>query len=220
VARGGARLCETRILWHGRAHFALCGGPHNRCLILELPLNEFAVGAWRHLRTPCQKGAIRPSVKIPRAVLQAVSQKRHATRTRIGKRSALVDHSVLSAEFAEGKRDPLTSPANPIGDTQLADNPLPKSERISSGDIWNLDVWSLTTPRSLLTSKSHQLQSSIGTQYPTSATVKALSWNTAYRMRFGPGLEWGYRMLRKRLDWGSDEPCRVRQFQLHTIGGV
>jgi len=70
-------------------------------MIPEPAPDELVVLAWRQARTLHQKGAIRPSVKIPRAVLQAVSQKRYATRTRIGKRSALVDHSVLSAEFAE-----------------------------------------------------------------------------------------------------------------------
>jgi hypothetical protein len=152
---GGARLCETRVLRHGREFFSLREGLHNHCLRLRLPAAELAVEAGRRSRTLCQKGAISRSVKISRIVLQAVSQKRYVTRATIKKRSVLVDHSVLSTGpvdalpckykkapplTAEGKSDPLVSRTSPISEAYLADNPLPNSERMPSGDIADLGV--------------------------------------------------------------------------------
>jgi hypothetical protein len=97
---GGARLCETRVLRHGREFFSLREGLHNHCLRLRLPV-ELAVEAGRRSRTLCQKGAISRSVKISRTVLQAVSQKRYVTRATIRKKSVLVDHSALSTGLVE-----------------------------------------------------------------------------------------------------------------------
>jgi hypothetical protein len=94
-------------------------------------------------------------VKIPRAVLQAVSQKRYDTKTRIRRRSAFRDHCALSPELvkallwkwekasllmAEGKTDPAVPRASLISELCLADKPLPKSERMPNGDILDLGV--------------------------------------------------------------------------------
>jgi hypothetical protein len=85
----------------GREFFSMREELHNHCLRLRTTPGELIVDAGRRSRALCQKGAIRTSAKIPRAVLQAVSQKRYVTRTRIRRRSVFVDHSLFSAEFVE-----------------------------------------------------------------------------------------------------------------------
>jgi hypothetical protein len=42
--------------------------------------------------------------------------------------------------MAEGKSDPLVSRTSPINESYLVDNPLPNSERMTSGDISDLGM--------------------------------------------------------------------------------
>jgi hypothetical protein len=133
----------------GREFFSMREELHNHCLRLRTTPGELIVDAGRRSRALCQKGAISVSVKTSRAALQAVSQKKQVTRTRAKRRSVLVDHWVLTTEFVEallwrhrkapppmteGKSDLLVSRTSSISELRLADNPLPNSERILSGD--------------------------------------------------------------------------------------
>jgi hypothetical protein len=95
---GGARLCETRMLRQGWEFTLLPEEQHNRRLRLWLPLNDVAgCGPL----TLCQNGVISPSVMIPKAALQAVSQRKQPTRTKSRRSSVLADSSTSVMDVAE-----------------------------------------------------------------------------------------------------------------------